>query len=86
VSRQAAIAAAREHVGSGAFLADLARRVAIRTESQDPSSTPALRAYLEDEIGPSLAALGFTWTVHDNPPPARSSSPGATSPTRCPPC
>ena len=68
--RDAALAAARAHFDSGAFVADLARRVAIRTESQDPSSRPALHSYLADEIGPSLAALGFGFTIHPNPEPA----------------
>jgi acetylornithine deacetylase/succinyl-diaminopimelate desuccinylase-like protein len=67
--RAAAVAAAGQHFDSGAFVADLARRVAIRTESQDPASGPALQAYLRDEIAPSLAALGFTSQVHPNPEP-----------------
>ena len=45
----------------------LARRVSFRTESQDPARAAELRAYLTDEIGPTLAALGFTWTIWDNP-------------------
>ena len=45
----------------------LARRVAYRTESQNPERAGDLRAYLTDEIGPSLAALGFAWTSWDNP-------------------
>ena len=68
-TREAALAAAREHFDSGAFERDLARRVAIPTASQDPASAPALRAYLEDEMVPSLAALGFRSTLHDNPQP-----------------
>jgi acetylornithine deacetylase/succinyl-diaminopimelate desuccinylase-like protein len=67
--RAAAVAAAGQHFDSGAFVADLARRVAIRTESQDPASGPALQAYLRDEIAPSLAALGFTSQLHSNPEP-----------------
>lgn len=67
MSRDAAVAAAREHFDSGAFLRDLARRVAIRTESQDPASGPALQAYLADELAPSLKALGFASTIHPNP-------------------
>jgi acetylornithine deacetylase/succinyl-diaminopimelate desuccinylase-like protein len=67
--RAAAVAAAGQHFDSGAFVADLARRVAIRTESQDPASGPALQAYLRDEIAPSLAALGFTSQLHPNPEP-----------------
>ena len=68
-TREAALAAAREHFDGGAFERDLARRVAIPTASQDPASAPALRAYLEDEMVPSLAALGFRSTLHDNPQP-----------------
>ncbi len=68
--REAALQAAHAHFDSGAFLRDLARRVAIRTESQDPASGPALRAYLADEIGPALAALGFAFELHANPEPA----------------
>ena len=69
-SREAALALARQHFDDGGFLRDLARRVAIRTESQDPASGPALRAYLDDEIAPSLGTLGFASVVHDNPEPA----------------
>ncbi len=45
----------------------LARRVAFRTESQNPERAAELRAYLTDEIGPTLVALGFAWTLWDNP-------------------
>jgi acetylornithine deacetylase/succinyl-diaminopimelate desuccinylase-like protein len=65
--REQALERAREHFDSGAFVRDLTRRVAIRTESQDPASGPALRAYLADELVPGLAALGFTSALHDNP-------------------
>jgi acetylornithine deacetylase/succinyl-diaminopimelate desuccinylase-like protein len=67
--RQDALARAQAHFDSGDFVRDLARRVAIRTESQDPASAPALQAYLADEMVPSLAALGFTSVIHDNPVP-----------------
>jgi acetylornithine deacetylase/succinyl-diaminopimelate desuccinylase-like protein len=65
--RSDALALAQAHFNSGAFVRELARRVAIRTESQDPASAPALQAYLADELVPSLAALGFTSTIHANP-------------------
>jgi acetylornithine deacetylase/succinyl-diaminopimelate desuccinylase-like protein len=68
-TRDTTLAAARAHFDSGAFLRDLARRVAIRTESQNPASGPELQRYLADEIAPSLAALGFTSTIHPNPEP-----------------
>ncbi|MDO8419874.1 MAG: M20 family metallopeptidase [Rubrivivax sp.] len=67
--REQALALAAQHYDSCAFAADLARRVAIRTESQDAASGPALQSYLADEIGPSLAALGFTCAIHPNPVP-----------------
>lgn len=66
-TREAAVAAAAAHFDSGAFVRDLARRVAIRTESQNPASGPELRRYLVDEMMPTLAALGFGGQVHDNP-------------------
>ena len=67
--RDDALALAARHFDSGDFTRDLARRVAIRTESQDAASGPALQSYLADEIGPTLAALGFTFTIHANPEP-----------------
>ena len=68
--RAAVLDAARRHLDSGDFVHDLARRVAIRTESQDAASGPALRSYLVDEIGPALEALGCSFEVHANPEPA----------------
>ncbi len=69
MSRAAALAGAAAHFDGGDFTRDLARRVAIRTESQDPASGPALQHYLADEIAPTLQGLGFTATLHDNPAP-----------------
>ena len=66
-TREAALSGANAHFDSGALLRDLARRVAIRTESQDPASGPALHAYLADEMVPALAALGFASRIHPNP-------------------
>ena len=45
-TRADAIANARQQLHSGAFLNELNRRVAYRTESQSSSSGAALRAYL----------------------------------------
>jgi hypothetical protein len=50
--RADAIARVREHLNSGAFLAELGRRVGYRTESQNPGSGEALRAYLVDDLQP----------------------------------
>ena len=65
--RARALTRAAAHFDDGHFVRDLARRVAWRTASQDPASAPALRAYLSDELMPTLAALGFAGAVHDNP-------------------
>ena len=67
MGRDDALAGARAHLDCGDFQRDLARRVAMPTASQDPAAMPVLRAYLVDEIAPSLQALGFTASVHDNP-------------------
>ena len=63
-TRADAIAKAREHLHSGAFLGELGRRVGYRTESQNSSSEAALRAYLEDDLRPAFTELGFsTWMI-----------------------
>jgi acetylornithine deacetylase/succinyl-diaminopimelate desuccinylase-like protein len=65
-SRAAAIARAHAYFDDGSFLADLRRRVAIPSSSQEPGRAGALRAYLNDEIAPTLAPLGFTSRILDN--------------------
>lgn len=67
MSKTAALAKVEAHFDGGTFTTDLARRVAIPTESQDPERAPALRAYLDDELRGSLERLGFTCTVRANP-------------------
>lgn len=69
MSRLQALARAAEYFDSGAFRADLARRVAFRTESQAPEKRAELRHYLSEELLPSLTRLGFTGRVVDNPVP-----------------
>ena len=67
MSREGAIARATEYFDRGGFFADLARRVAIRTESQNPARRAELTRYLADEMTPSLEALGFGCDIHENP-------------------
>ena len=67
MSRDAALAAAAAHFDDGGFARDLGRRVAIRSESQDPAQAGALRAYVAEELSASLAALGFACELFDNP-------------------
>ncbi|WP_241175650.1 M20 family metallopeptidase [Modestobacter sp. KNN46-3] len=67
VDRQTALARAAEQLDSGAFLTDLARRVALPTESADPAREPVLREYLTAEMVPLVERLGFTARIVENP-------------------
>src|SRR5262249_17125306 len=67
MSRAAAIKRAQAYFDDGGFLADLRRRVAIPSSSQEPGRAEALHAYLQDDIVPALAALGCTSRILDNP-------------------
>ena len=67
MTRAAAIQSAEHYFDSRQFHADLARRVAMPTESQNPDRADVLRAYLADELTPSLQALGFACEVFASP-------------------
>lgn len=67
MSRAKAVQAVERYFDDGDYLADLERRVAIPTESQNPEQGPALEAYLAREIGPGLEKLGFKCRVIPNP-------------------
>ncbi len=67
MGRDAAIASAHAWFDRGGFADELARRVACRTESQRADAHAVLASYLDDEIGPSLEAIGFTWRIVANP-------------------
>ncbi|HTP95325.1 MAG TPA: M20 family metallopeptidase [Burkholderiales bacterium] len=69
MTREAAIARVTRHFDDGSFIEDLARRVAFKTESQEPSSRPNLSAYLEQEIGPAFERMGYRVQIFDNPAP-----------------
>ncbi|MBS0241572.1 MAG: M20 family metallopeptidase, partial [Proteobacteria bacterium] len=69
-TRAGAIARAEAYVDSGGFEADLARRVAVRTESQkfpDPTAVAECHRYLEEEMKPAFAKMGFTFKSYENP-------------------
>ena len=66
-SRAGAVARAADLFASGRFLADLTRRVAIKTESQSGQRGVELAAYLTDEMVPCLDRLGFASTLVANP-------------------
>ena len=67
MTRESAISRATRHFDEGAFMADLARRIAFRTESQVPESHPHLTEYLELELRPAFERIGFTVEIIDNP-------------------
>ena len=67
MTREAAIAHVLAHFDSGDFRADLARRVAIPTESQNPDRAGDLRRYLTDEMIPAFERLGFACRVIEEP-------------------
>src|SRR5215211_2956260 len=60
MSRADAVSRAEAYFDSGAFRDDLARRVAIPTESQNPERKSDLARYISSEIAPALEKLGFT--------------------------
>src|SRR5262245_47003919 len=67
-SRAGAMSRARAYFESGSFEADLARRVAYRTESQLlPSSLAELHRYLDAEMAPAFHRMGFTVRIFENP-------------------
>lgn len=71
MSRNEAIANAIRYFDSGALAADLARRVALRTESRNRDRMGEIDAYLSREMGPCLASLGFSVHIErlDGAPP-----------------
>lgn len=66
-SREGAAARALEYLDGGAFEAELARRVAFKTESQNPERLPELHRYLDEEIAPAFEAMGFRCRKYENP-------------------
>lgn len=67
MSRERAIEQVTQHFDDGSFRADLARRIAIPTESQNSERADALKAYLDDEMRPAFESMGFTCDVLTHP-------------------
>jgi acetylornithine deacetylase/succinyl-diaminopimelate desuccinylase-like protein len=67
MTRAEAIDRVRQHLHCGDFLADLDRRVAYKTESQNPERDEALRGYLEQELQPAFSQLGFSTRLIESP-------------------
>jgi hypothetical protein len=84
MSRVAAMGRAQAYFDDGGFVADLGRRVAIESSSQEPSRANACLAYLRDEIAPALALLGFTNHILVNPLGPTGPGGGASRGSGCP--
>src|ERR1700716_1607301 len=67
MTRADAIAQARQQLHSGEFLAELDRRVAYRTESQNPERPEALRTYLTEGLQPAFEKLDFSTRLIESP-------------------
>jgi acetylornithine deacetylase/succinyl-diaminopimelate desuccinylase-like protein len=67
MTRATAIQSAEHYFDSREFHADLARRVAIPTESQNADRKDELQAYLASELTASLQAIGFACRVYESP-------------------
>lgn len=67
MTRESAVSRATRHFDEGRFIEDLARRVAIRTESQVPASRPYMDVYLKQEIAPVFERMGFKVDILPNP-------------------
>ena len=67
MTRTDAIARAHQMLQSGEFLAELDRRVAYQTESQNPDKRDALRAYLTEDLQPAFSKLDFSTRLIESP-------------------
>ena len=73
MARDAAVERALEYFDDGRYMDDLARRVAIPTESQNPERLPDLYRYLTDEMQTAFEAMGYSCRIYDNPLKGQSS-------------
>ena len=67
MTRESAVSSATRYFDEGRLIDDIARRVAIHSESQIAESRPFLRQYLEAEIAPALSAMDFDVELFENP-------------------
>ena len=67
MSRDQALSKIDDYFKNGGFEVELARRIAFKTESNLAGCEAALQSYLDDELVPCLADLGFTCEIFPNP-------------------
>lgn len=66
MSREKVISRIEDYFDRGDFVADLKRKVAFRTTSEDSDSIPVLADYLASEISPEIARIGFLSRIIPN--------------------
>lgn len=67
MGRGTALSQIDDYFANGAFEADLARRIAFRTESNLEGCEDALQGYLADEVVPCLSSMAFDCAINPNP-------------------
>ena len=67
MSREEAVEGIQAYFDSGDYVAELARRVAIPSESQKENNQAELRRYLEEEIQPGFEAMEHNCEIFENP-------------------
>ena len=67
MGRDEALGRIDDYFLEGAFEADLARRVAFKTESNLEGCEDALQEYLAGELVPYLSSMNFYCKIHPNP-------------------
>ncbi|AVA23870.1 M20 family metallopeptidase [Rhizobium sp. NXC24] len=70
-SREEAVSAALSYVRDGGFVAEMAPRIAIRSESPREDSLADNLRYLNEEMRPLLEGMGFSCRLFENPKEAR---------------
>lgn len=68
--RQAALDQSARYFDNGGFEADLAKLVAVPSESQETPDHGHLQNYLADSIVPMLSEMGFSCRIFPNPVPS----------------
>ncbi len=67
MTRNKAIEKILSYYDDGKFIEELQHRVAIRSESQKPEQSGELWRYLQEQIKPTLKAMGYTIQILPNP-------------------
>ncbi len=67
MNRDLCLQSADQYFTSGRLFSELAERVSVRTESDGGEPNPALSAYLQNQLEPSLRAMGFETRCYPNP-------------------